>query len=253
MKLNIEVDGLDRGTNILDIEVPSHMRRRVKTGLPWIDDVLGGQGLVPSQAILFTGTPGAGKTTSMLQLADAITKVGNVALYNSREESLYQVKMTAERLKLKSGFTAGQDEMVADIISHTRALMDESHGKDTFMVIDSLQTVNDGKYGSGTFNGQTPVRAIEMLTDFCKRGHNGRYPIMFVIGQVTKGGEFAGKNTIKHAVDTHIHLYVEQDEKDEFFGERILECQKNRFGYAGKRLVLGLESTGLFKKAEFTY
>lgn len=253
MKLNIEVDGLDKGTNVLEIEVPDHMRRRVFTKLDWVDDVLGEQGIVPSQAILFTGTPGAGKTTTMLQLADTLTKKGSMALFNTREESLYQVKMTAERLKLKSGFYVGQDEMTDDVIAHARHVINKNPNKDFFLIVDSLQTLNDGKYGPGVVNGQTAVRVTERLVDFCKRGHNGVYPILFCIGQVNKDGSFNGRNTIKHAVDTHLHLHIDEEKKSDTYGERILECTKNRFGFSGKRIVVGMSETGVYKKGEVLY
>ena len=253
MNLNIEVEGIPQGTNVLEIEVPEHMRRRLFTKVDWIDDALGEQGIVPSQAILFTGTPGAGKTTTALQLADILTKHGNAVLFNTREESLYQVKMTAERLKLKSGFVAGQDEMTSDTIAHAKHVMDSKPGKDFFLIVDSLQTQNDGKYGPGNTNGQSAVRVTEQLVDFCKRGHNGIYPILICIGQVTKGGEFAGKNTIKHAVDTHLHLFIDEEKKSDTYGERVLECQKNRFGYAGRKMILGMTATGIYKTGEILY
>ena len=50
-----------------------------------------------------------------LQLADAITKAGHICLYNTGEESLYQVKMVAERLGLRNGFVVGQDTLVTDL------------------------------------------------------------------------------------------------------------------------------------------
>ena len=59
MKLN-SITKVDRGTNILDIHVPKELERTVKTGLGWFDELFGGEGLTPSQAILFTGSPGAG-------------------------------------------------------------------------------------------------------------------------------------------------------------------------------------------------
>lgn len=253
MHLNIEVDGLARGTNILDIEVPDHMRRRVFTGVDWIDDALGEQGIVPSQAILFTGTPGAGKTTTMLQLADTLSSKGHGVLFNTREESVYQVKMTTERLRLKKGFTVGQDEMTSDTIAHAKMIIKKNPGKDFFLLVDSLQTQNDGKYGVGNTNGQTPVRVTENLVEFCKKGYEGVYPILFCIGQVTKSGEFAGKNVIKHAVDTHLHLFIDEEKKSDTYGERLLECQKNRFGYAGRRMILGIGETGVYKKGEILY
>lgn len=285
MNINVSSENVSYDTNIRDVEVPAHMRRRVPLGINYLDDLLGGAGLIPSMTVLFTGTPGAGKTTQLLQLADAITGKGNVALYISREEALTQVKMTTERLDLKNGFIVGDAELASEddlddnsarlwdkfwkkpgkrrtsIVGHAKHQIDkmlEMQGpndppRDIFLLLDSLQAFNDGKYGPGAINGQSPMRVIETLTSFCKQGYRGVHPIMFMIGQVTKGGEFSGKNGIKHAVDAHMHLYIDNDKKSELWGERLIEMQKNRFGCNDKKMVLGLEKSGLYKKGEFSW
>ena len=107
MKLNTK-NGFDFGTNILDVKVPAALRTKVKTGIDYIDGSFGGQGVTPSSVTLFTGTPGAGKTTMMLNLVDSLVGQGAIGVFNTGEESLYQVKMTAERLKLKNGFAVGE-------------------------------------------------------------------------------------------------------------------------------------------------
>ena len=68
MKLNLTND-VPFGTNVLEIEVPEALRNKVKSGVEFIDGALGGEGFTPSQVLLFTGTPGAGKTTMMLGLS----------------------------------------------------------------------------------------------------------------------------------------------------------------------------------------
>lgn len=89
MNLNVGIKTWKRGTNILDLEVPAQLERTVKTGLKWFDEALGGEGMTPSTAMMLTGTPGAGKTTMCLQLADSITAQGHICLFNTGEESLY--------------------------------------------------------------------------------------------------------------------------------------------------------------------
>lgn len=74
MKLNVRNDSIDFGTNVLNIKVPDQLRNKVKSGIEYIDGAMGGEGFTPSQVVLFTGTPGAGKTTMMLDLADKLTK-----------------------------------------------------------------------------------------------------------------------------------------------------------------------------------
>lgn len=243
MNLNVGIKGLKRGTNINDIEVPDALRDRKKVGIEWFDDALGGEGMVPSSVMMLTGTPGAGKTTMLLQLADAITGAGHICLYNTGEESLYQVKMVAERLKLKNGFVAGQDTLVEDLLTHADAVRKAHKGKQVFVLQDSLQTLDDGKWKDGA-NSMTALRCTEMLTDWAK----STYGILAFIGQVNKDGEFAGKNGILHAVDVRGHLYIDQQKKSETYGERIFEVTKNRFGCSGKAYILGMGRSGLFEK-----
>ena len=78
MKLNVKNDEVVFGTNILKVRVPKALRNKFKSGLDFVDCALGGEGFTPSQVLLFTGTPGAGKTTMMLTLADQITKSGGL-------------------------------------------------------------------------------------------------------------------------------------------------------------------------------
>ena len=245
MKLQVGIKELKNGTNINDIKVPEQLRNRKKVGVSWFDDALGGEGFVPSSVMMFTGTPGAGKTTLLLQLANAITAAGHVCLYNTGEESLFQVKMVVERLALRQGFIVGQDTEVSALLEHANTLRKTHPDKQIFILQDSLQTLDDDiALQRGGSNSMTPLRCVEMLTDWAKE----TYGCVIFIGQVTKAGEFSGKNGIKHAVDTHGHLYIDKDKKSETFGERIFEISKNRFGCSGKAYVLGMESTGLIEK-----
>jgi DNA repair protein RadA/Sms len=245
MTLNVGIKGLKRGTNINDIEVPKQLRDRKKVGITWFDDALGGDGFVPSSVMMLTGTPGAGKTTMLLQLANAITKAGHICLYNTGEESLHQVKMVVERLGLREGFVVGQDTHVTDLLAHADMLRKANPGKQVFVLQDSLQTLNDGKWGEAT-NSVTPMRCAEMLTDWAK----ATYGIVIFIGQVNKDGEFQGKNGILHAIDVRGSIYIDQAKKSETYGERIFEVTKNRFGCSGRAYILGIRRDGLYEKGE---
>jgi len=248
MNINVGIRGLKRGSNVLDIKVPDALRNKQKTGIAWFDDALGGEGFTPSTSMMLTGGPGCGKTTMILQLADAITAQGHIALMNTGEESLYQVRMVTERLKLKHGFVAGQDTMVGDVLGHADFLRKANPGKQIFLLQDSLQTLNDGFYKDGGTTGATPTRCVEQLTSWVKE----HYGICIFIGQVTKNGDFAGKNTIKHAVDVHGHLFFDDDKKSETYGERLYEVQKNRFGCNGKTYIIGIDKEGLHEKGHFS-
>lgn len=254
MSLNVRVKDFERGTNVNDIVVPAKLRERRKVGIDWVDDAFGGEGWVPSTVHMITGTPGAGKSTLIRQIADSLTKQGHIAFLNSGEESVFQTKMASERLKLKNGFMLGQDTMVPEILTFCDNVMSEAKnkGKQFFLLQDSLQTLDDGKYvdkegNSRGTTGNTPVRCTEMLTSWAKQ----TYGIVVFIGQVTKGGDFSGKNTILHAVDTRGHLYFDDQKNSETWGERLFEVTKNRWGCTGRSYIVGMGEKGLYDKGSF--
>lgn len=230
-------------TNITSLEVPEKLKISIKTDMQFIDHAFGGNGITPSVCTLFTGTPGAGKTTLMQQLADSVTKSGNIALFNTTEESLYQIARTTERLGLKDGFIAGQDSNVSDVLLHAKEVQKANPDKQLFLFFDSLQTLDDGKYASGYTNTMTAVRVLTEIIRFCKEN----YAISFVIGQVNKSGEFQGKQTLKHIVDAHCHLSIDTDKHSQTYGERIFEVNKNRYGCSGIAYALSMTQRGLIE------
>lgn len=269
--MNLDFDVVEKGTNVLEVEVDPRLRTRVDTGIDFFNFCLSAdarvKGLLPGGVYLFTGTPGAGKTTLALQLADSLCAQGHTALFNTGEESPAQVKMTVERLRLKHGFTLGSDIFVdrpesqaaAKRVKQTlrehmeflrvphdkaNARRSEANRKHMVVIVDSLQCMNDGKWGFDS-NTKTPIRVLEELTQYAKK----HYATMIVIGQVGKSGQFKGNNTLLHMVDGHLHLYVDEDEKSPTHGKRILECRKNRFGPSGISLPLEIGPRGL---EEFT-
>jgi DNA repair protein RadA/Sms len=242
MKLDTAISDIQLGTNILDIEVPEQLRKRVQSGLEYFDDALGGKGFTPSAVTLFTGTPGAGKTTMMLELANALSFKGSTVLFNTAEESLYQLKMTVERLRLRTGFIAGQETLVPKLLENCDKLRAQNPGKPFFLIVDSLQCLNDGKYGEHQTNSKTAQRALAMITDYCKE----HFCNAIVIGQVTKSGQMAGANVLKHMVDAMVTLDVEQKDQD-LLGCRVLQTEKNRFGGAGHIFFLALRESGFME------
>ena len=238
MKLNVRNDTVTFGTNVLSIEVPDALRHKIKSGVDFIDAAMGGEGFTPSQAVLFTGTPGAGKTTMLLKLADSLTKQGVTVVFNTAEESLFQVKLVAERLNLQSGFAVGQETDIPVLLEKCEALRAKSPGKPFFLLVDSLQCMDDGKW-DGLTNSKTPERVLEMLTNWTKE----TYSNVIVIGQVNKAGKMAGTQKLKHMVDSMIELSIEEKDED-LKGCRVLQTTKNRFGGAGHQIWLDLKKEG---------
>lgn len=238
MKLNVKTQTKEEVTSIFDIEVPDQLKNKISTGLDYFDTAIGGKGFTPSMVTLFTGTPGAGKTTMMLELADSMTGKGCNVLFNTAEESLYQLKMTVERLKLRHGFQAGQETNVNRLLENCKKIMDKDPKKPFFVIVDSLQCLTEHD-GPGSHSSAGTQRCLQKVTDFCKE----HYCNAIVIGQVTKNGNMAGRNVLKHMVDSMISLSVEEKDED-LLGCRILRVNKNRFGGAGHIMILTLKQEG---------
>lgn len=246
MKLNIKTETETDVINIFDIKVPEELNTKIPTGLEYFDTAIGGQGFTPSMVTLFTGTPGAGKTTMMLELANSMTKSGCNVLFNTAEESLYQLKMTVERLKLKHGFNAGQETDVNKLLENSKALMKKNPNKPFFVIIDSLQCLTDGPIQN--MSASSTQKCLQKITDFCKE----HYCNAIVIGQVTKDGSMAGKNVLKHMVDSMISLSIEEKDED-LMGCRILKVVKNRFGGAGYIMILSLKKDGFYEISRISF
>jgi predicted ATP-dependent serine protease len=86
-----------------------------------------------------------------------------------------------------------------------------------------------------------------MITEWCK----ANYTNAVVIGQVTKGGQMAGSNVLKHMVDAMFTLDIERKEQD-FLGCRVLQCEKNRFGGSGHIYFLALRENGFQEVSRIT-
>ena len=108
-----------------------------------------------------------------------------------------------------------------------------------FLIVDSLQCMDDGHFGTGRITSATSERALQMLTSYAKEHAVN----IIVIGQVNKSGQMSGSNKLKHMVDQHIHLSIETKD-EELKGARILETLKNRFGGAGHIAFLLLRKHG---------
>lgn len=248
MQLNLR-RGFKAGTKISTIEVPPELRIKHSTGIDWVDGALGGEGgFTASSTLMLTGGPGCGKSTLVRQLADSMTAAGHVVVYNSGEESLFQSKMACERLQLKNDFMVAEETKLPELLKFLNRVKKDNPGKVIVLLQDSLQTLDDGFYAGGGTTGNTPVRCAQQLVDWAQKN----FGLVVFVGQCTKSGDFAGKNTIKHAVDIHVHLFYDEDKKSDAYGCLIGEVQKNRWGCNGVSYILGLTKTGIEERGHFS-
>jgi predicted ATP-dependent serine protease len=263
MKLLADTKSKYHGKNITSVVVPPELRIKVRTGEEFIDYTLGG-GLTPSTCWMMSGDSGCGKTTLVLTIANLLTKQGHIVLYNGREESVFQVKMACERLGVNDGFVMGEDVFVDDVIDHAKRLqagLAESNAKEqdiskhrrVIIIADSLQALDSGKYDTGRKTKNTPIQCASALIGWAKGAKEGETSgILIFINHVTKGGHFAGDNTLLHAVDAHVHLGFDRNKKSDTFGERIITKMKDRFGPAVAPMVVEMGEGGKLSKKDMS-
>src|SRR5581483_6429168 len=182
--------------------------RRIPTGFPGIDRVLGG-GIVPASVALLAGEPGIGKSTLLLQLvASRATRLG------IRGEAV--------------SFVPGRE--LGDVLDAARAT------RPFLLAVDSIQTLRDSAGGQMP-GGPAQVRGC---TDALVGLAKSREIAVLLAGHVTKDGDLAGPRTLEHSVD--VVLSFEGDPRS---GLRMLSAGKNRFGSEGEVAWFEMNGTGL--------
>ncbi|HNQ15836.1 MAG TPA: DNA repair protein RadA [Pyrinomonadaceae bacterium] len=203
---------------------------RTPTGIDEFDRVLGG-GIVAGSLVLIGGSPGIGKSTIVIQMADKLSDGGSHVLYVSGEESERQIKMRGERLGIDAGnlFLLPETNL-ENILAETESLRPD------YVIIDSIQTVFSEKVESATGSVSQVREVAGALMIFAKQTGT---PV-FLIGHVTKEGSIAGPKALEHIVDTVLYF-----EGDRHHNHRIIRAAKNRFGAANEIGIFEMTSTGL--------
>ncbi|WP_022941741.1 DNA repair protein RadA [Psychromonas hadalis] len=212
---------------ISDVQVEN--AARISTGLSELDRVLGG-GITLGSVVLISGDPGSGKTTLLTKVAEVMSQNMNT-LYVTAEESLSQwAKRAIERLKLNfndANFMLSDTDSIEEIVDQCL----ENNIK--FVIADSIQAFESNSV-DGTAGGVTQVKTCaKILNRLCKQ-HG---ITLILVGQVNKNSQMAGPQTLKHIIDTAIHIEVNDA------SVRILRADKNRFG--------DTEQVGIFQMTEF--
>lgn len=226
-----------RKINFADLKGAPEILFRLKTTIGELDRVCGG-GLVPGSVILVGGDPGIGKSTLLLQTVSKLTagvnKQGHPTkcVYITGEESVDQVRLRAQRLKLaEAPVHLASAINIRDIV----ATLDTADTPD-IVVIDSIQTMYVDTLESAPGSvGQVRAAGHELIRLAKRKGF-----VLFLVGHVTKEGTIAGPRVLEHMVDTV--LYFEGDRGHHF---RILRSVKNRFGATDEIGVFEMGEQGL--------
>lgn len=202
---------------------------RLATGMPEVDEVLGG-GIVAGSVNLLAGQPGIGKSTLLLQLAYNLSKKHKV-LYVSGEESARQIALRAERL-------GAQSESLQLAVTNVTNDIASTIGSGDFevVVVDSIQAIAVNEISSAAGNVSQITNSTQLLTVVAKATNTA----LLLVGHVTKEGEIAGPKVLEHIVDVVLQL-----EGDRYGGFKILRAVKNRYGSTSEAGIFEMTDIGM--------
>lgn len=203
---------------------------RIPSGLAELDRALGG-GFVPGGVVLLGGEPGIGKSTLLLQVAEAVARTTGPVLYVTGEESPAQVRLRARRLG------AGSDRLYVHAVTDVASVVDACQRlSPSLVVVDSVQALVDEELASAAGSvGQVRAVAGRVVA----MAKSTATPIVLV-GHINKEGALAGPKVLEHAVDTV--LYFEGDRQAAY---RLVRAAKNRYGAANEIGCFEMRDTGL--------
>lgn len=210
-------------------DLSDQKNHRVPTHLQEVDRVLGG-GVVDGSVILIGGEPGIGKSTLLLQIAEALSHSLKV-LYASGEESPSQIKLRASRLNIQKENILVTFETE---ISKLQSLVEEYNPG--VLIVDSIQTTYTQDIDGTTGSISQIKESTQRLVQLAKKDN----VTVFIVGHVTKDGNIAGPKFLEHLVD--VVLYLEGDKNGMI---RMLRGNKNRFGETGELGIFSMKEHGL--------
>lgn len=213
MKINLQSTSF---TAIKDIQIPDIYNRRVKSGIPEVDDMFGG-GMLPGSVTTISSKAGVGKSTMVLQILNGMAKNGHSVGFVSAEESIHQVAFACRRLGITEVGVCNESNLKRII-----SFMDDVD----VVVIDSFHAVDKGN--------MEEKQAIETLINKAKETEC----VVIIICHLTKGGVIKGNNLLTYAVD--VNIFVEIGEMPDL---RRIYFTKNRFG-PGIDYTCAFTSTG---------
>jgi DNA repair protein RadA/Sms len=229
---------IELSSSILNLkDISTQNLERISTDISEFDRVLSG-GVVRGQTILIGGIPGIGKSTLILQVANSLSSKNIKVLYISAEESQEQLFERAKRLEIKSEniYIASFTDL-GDIIKAVDEL------KPDVLIIDSIQMITHPESG-GITSGPANIKAT---TEDLVRIAKLKNIIIFIVGQVTKEGDFAGPKLLEHLVDTVLYF---ENEREGIY--RVLRTFKNRFGNIDEVGIFEMKEKGLVSSSDFS-
>ena len=210
-------------------EVEALETARIGSGFAELDRVLGG-GFVPGSVVLIGGDPGAGKSTLLLQACTKLAAKQGV-LYVTGEESLQQLALRAQRLKLPMDGLNVAAETRAEVIANHIATQ-----KPQVVVLDSVQVLQM----EGVDSTPGSVTQVRETAAFFTRLAKQQDVVIILVGHITKEGGLAGPKVLEHMIDCFMMLDSPAGSR-----YRTLRGHKNRFGAVNELGVFAMTDLGM--------
>ncbi|MBR5295476.1 MAG: DNA repair protein RadA [Clostridia bacterium] len=226
-KINL-IGDFATASKLTEIQEETFGGERCKTGIGELDRALGG-GIVTGSVALFSGEPGIGKSTLLLQICKEMK--AQKILYVSGEESQLQIKMRAKRLGAVADNIYLQCETdIEGILAETQRISPD------ILIIDSVQTLQDTSLSASPGStSQVKACTSQILALTKKTGFS-----TILVGHVNKDGVIAGPKLLEHMVD--VVLYFEGERTQSC---RILRAIKNRYGSTNEIGLFEMTDSGL--------
>ena len=210
-------------------EVEALQTPRIGSGFTELDRVLGG-GFVPGSVVLIGGDPGAGKSTLLLQACTKLAAKQGV-LYVTGEESLQQLALRAQRLKLPMDGLSVAAETRAEVIAGHIA-----EQRPQVVVLDSVQVLQM----DGIDSTPGSVTQVRETAAFFTRLAKQQDVVIILVGHITKEGGLAGPKVLEHMIDCFMMLDSPAGSR-----YRTLRGHKNRFGAVNELGVFAMTDLGM--------
>lgn len=198
-------------TNVSDISIPDIFYKRLLTGVEEIDNMFG-NGILPGCSFTVTAQAGCGKTTFLLQLAEALAVNNYEVGYASGEENIYQLAFTCKRLNITHVNIANITD-IDTLVEATKTL--------DILVVDSFQALTTPEKLNSR---EIETYAVQKLVKAAKTNECA----LFFIMHLTKDGKLKGSTLVPHAVDVNIQIMLDTEADDPT--SRVISFYKNRFG-----------------------
>ena len=228
-------------TKMNDLKFKKDLFNPLKTGRK-IDEFFGGEhGIMPGTNTVITGDPGVGKSTVLLDWVCNMQAQGKKVLFISGEMNdidMYgYVKRFPKFGKVPIMFMGDYSDCPKQAVEQVL-----NEGYDIVLMDSWAEVTSMVKDQMGWARNKVESWLLDLMEKQNKANNKANKNTAFIcIQQMTKAGEFAGSNRIKHMTTAMAALRFDGRGAD---AERYIEFSKNRRGSVGDKIYFSLHRGG---------